>query len=99
MFDVIYNLAKKYHLKSVYLFGSQARNEADELSDVDLVVDNTNSLATGLSFFTFQRELEDMLHRKVDVLTLDEVDNATTYIGQRVRENYLRDRVLVYEEA
>ena len=32
-------VAEKYHLKAVYLFGSYARGEARDDSDVDLLVD------------------------------------------------------------
>lgn len=31
-------LAEKYNLSAVYLFGSYARGEADENSDIDLVI-------------------------------------------------------------
>ena len=31
-------LAQKYHVKEVYLFGSYARGEADENSDLDFLV-------------------------------------------------------------
>ena len=32
-------VAEKYHLKAVYVFGSYARGDAREDSDVDLLVD------------------------------------------------------------
>lgn len=31
-------LAEKYHVKEIYLFGSYARGEADENSDLDFLV-------------------------------------------------------------
>lgn len=31
-------LTKKYHVKEIYLFGSYARGEADENSDLDFLV-------------------------------------------------------------
>lgn len=36
-------IADKYHLAAVYLFGSYARREATENSDVDLLVDREGS--------------------------------------------------------
>lgn len=33
-------IAEKYGLRSVYLFGSYARGDADEDSDVDLLIDD-----------------------------------------------------------
>ena len=35
---VVKPLAEKYHVKAIYLFGSYARGEADENSDVDFLV-------------------------------------------------------------
>lgn len=39
-------IAKKYGLRAVYLFGSYARNEATEDSDVDLLIDRPLSQRT-----------------------------------------------------
>lgn len=36
-------VAEKYHLKSVYIFGSYARGEAQDDSDIDLLVDLTGA--------------------------------------------------------
>ena len=43
-------VAEKYNLKAVYVFGSYARGEADEDSDVDLLIDDTNSGLRGLAY-------------------------------------------------
>ena len=37
--DKIYPVAEKYDLSKVYLFGSYARGEADEKSDVDIALE------------------------------------------------------------
>lgn len=42
--DKIAPVAIEYGLRQVYLFGSYARGEANEDSDVDLVGGNTNNL-------------------------------------------------------
>ena len=36
--DVVKPIAKKYGVESIYLFGSYARGEADENSDLDFLV-------------------------------------------------------------
>ncbi|MBS4749571.1 nucleotidyltransferase domain-containing protein [Carnobacteriaceae bacterium zg-ZUI78] len=99
MNEIISQLAKKYKIKTVYLFGSQARNEADEESDIDIVIDNADSLATGFAFFTFQIELEEALGKKVDLLTEREIFNADNPIGKEVRKNFLNERVIIYEDC
>ncbi len=58
-------------VKKVYLFGSYARGEADENSDVDLLVELDYSKRIGLMFYGWYVDLEDILSRKVDVVPSD----------------------------
>ena len=53
-----------------YLFGSYAKGYATEVSDVDLLVDTT---ITGLNFFGLVEEFREALHKKVDLLRLDDI--------------------------
>ena len=58
--------AKKYGIKTLGLFGSFARNEQKDASDVDVVVTLEES-----DFFTLvaiREELEALIHMKVDVV-------------------------------
>lgn len=56
-----------------YLFGSFARGEADEESDIDLLIDLDYSQHIGLNFFGMHQDLEEILNRKVDVVPSDGV--------------------------
>lgn len=58
---------KKYPLKSMALFGSYARNEAKEKSDVDIMVEFSSPV--GFEFIDLAMELEDVLHQKVDLVS------------------------------
>lgn len=60
-------IAEKYGIETVWLFGSYARGEADENSDVDLLINYKSGL--GLKFVGFVADLEDALGVHVDVLT------------------------------
>lgn len=60
-------IAEKYGIDTVWLFGSYARGEANENSDVDLLVNYKPGL--GLKFVGFVCDLEDDLGVHVDVLT------------------------------
>lgn len=60
--------AEKYGIGSVNLFGSYARNEADDSSDVDILIDK-GRLGSLLQYFSFVNELEDVLGCHVDVVT------------------------------
>ena len=61
-------LRERFGVKSLRLFGSVARDEASEQSDVDIVVDfdETPSL---FGFLRLQGYLRDLLGTKVDLVT------------------------------
>ncbi|MBF0818431.1 nucleotidyltransferase family protein [Streptococcus acidominimus] len=85
-------IAEKHHLSKVYLFGSYARNEADKDSDVDLVVDQE-----GGDYFSVYCDYLDVFGENVDVLPLSTLLNPNTNIGHLVKQNFLKERVLLYE--
>jgi|APLow6443716910_1056828.scaffolds.fasta_scaffold64311_1 hypothetical protein len=64
-------LIKKYNLKSLALFGSFARNEATENSDIDILVEFDRPI--GLDFVLLADELETILSVKVDLVTPDAI--------------------------
>lgn len=63
----ILGVAKKYGVSNIQVFGSVARGDAAEKSDVDLFVtmDNGRSL---FDYIRFKREVEELLQCKVDVV-------------------------------
>ena len=65
--NIVYTIAPKYRIESVYLFGSYARGDADEDSDFDfrIVGGNFHSL---YDLIAFRLDLEDALGREVDVV-------------------------------
>ena len=65
-------ILEKNHINKCYLFGSYARNEAREDSDVDLLLDTD---ITGLDFLNLMEDLRVALHKKVDVLRLKDISN------------------------
>lgn len=60
-------LAEEYGVERIGLFGSFAKGTAGESSDVDLVVELRRPL--GFKFVDLAEYLEQLLERKVDVLT------------------------------
>jgi uncharacterized protein len=52
-----------------YLFGSYVRGEANEQSDVDILIELDYSQTIGLAFVEMQLDLQDMLSRKVDLVS------------------------------
>jgi predicted nucleotidyltransferase len=60
-------LQQKYPVAAIALFGSYARNEQTEDSDVDVMIELNGKM--GLNFVTMANEIEDFLGIKTDVIT------------------------------
>ena len=63
-------LLKRYGVRRASLFGSVARAEDSPDSDIDILVELPDS-ASLLELAGLKIELEEALHRQVDVLTYD----------------------------
>ena len=59
---------KKYGVKSIAVFGSVARNEATEGSDIDILVEFGQSVGL-FEFVRIKTRLEKILNRPVDLVT------------------------------
>jgi predicted nucleotidyltransferase len=77
-------------VRKVYLFGSYARKEATEKSDVDLLIELDYTKRVGLQFFGWYQDLHDLLHTKVDVVS---ANGLSPYIADLIH----RDKRLIYE--
>lgn len=63
---------KKYGVKRARIFGSFARGEARQDSDVDLVVEFKQPL--GFEYFSMLEELEQNVGREVDIMTEESIN-------------------------
>jgi uncharacterized protein len=79
-------------VKKAYLFGSYARNEAEKGSDIDLLVELDYSKHIGFGFVQMQFDLEEMLRRKVDLVTDDS-------LSKYIRPYVDKEKILIYERA
>ena len=61
-------MCRRYGVDKVFLFGSYARGEATEQSDIDLRVD-LGDMLRGLDVAGFYADMEDALGRRVDIMT------------------------------
>jgi len=92
-------IAETYKLNAVYLFGSFARGEEVEGSDVDLVIHDEGSTLKGfVSFIQLEMEFEGLFQRKVDLLTLSQIRRGDASYKIRFQENFERDKVVLYEK-
>ena len=66
---VIEGYFKDKPVNKVWLFGSYARGDADEDSDVDVLVDVDNSKPVGLDYFGWHIDLAELVNKKVDLIS------------------------------
>jgi predicted nucleotidyltransferase len=60
-------LKEKFQVKKIGIFGSFARNEQSDDSDIDILVEFYEPI--GWDFFDLQEYLKNILQRKVDLVT------------------------------
>lgn len=77
-------LAQEYGVKSLSLFGSVARNQANDASDVDILVEFSRPIGL-FEFFSLQDRIEQLLDCAVDLGTPES-------LKPRIRERVLAER-------
>ncbi len=78
-------------VKRAFLFGSYSRGTAiSEASDIDILIELDHSTPIGMKIFTYQLELEKLLHTKVDLV-------SSEGISKYVRPIIDKDKILIYE--
>jgi hypothetical protein len=81
----------EYGIRKVGVFGSYARQQANESSDIDLLFDFQKTFGLiGLS--RLKLCLEESLGKHVDILEFSSIDPL-------IRDNVLKDTVLIYEQG
>lgn len=65
----ISNFFSKQPVLNAYLFGSYSRGVGHENSDVDLLVELDYSQPIGLEFIQMQIDLQELLSKKVDLIS------------------------------
>lgn len=76
---------KGFGVESLAIFGSAARDQAELGSDIDILVAFNRPIGL-FEFIDLKTHLEDVLERKVDLVTPDS-------LHPRLRENILREAV------
>ncbi|MCP4591024.1 MAG: nucleotidyltransferase [bacterium] len=83
--EKIVAIAARYGARNVRVFGSVARGDADDKSDVDFVVDFDDG-ASLMDHAGLLMELQELLGRKVDVA-------PEKYLRPRLRDRVLEEAV------
>ena len=98
---IITPIAIKYKLKAVYLFGSYARGTANENSDIDLLVDTTDTdLDTLFRLGALYDEISKAFTKEIDMITISSLEQPAIRNSDIVfRENVLKERKNLYAVA
>ena len=79
-------LAAEFGVRKIGLFGSYAKGQSDESSDVDLVVEFGRPI--GFRFVELVDYLENLLGRQVDVLTPAGIQNIRNeQVARNIRQS------------
>ena len=91
-------VALKYCLPAVYLFGSYARGDATEKSDVDILVDRTGTSLIGLfEMGGLYNAFSEAVEKSIDLVTTDALEEQST--KERTPwfvENLHKERVKIF---
>ena len=92
---------RKYNIPAMYLFGSYARGEASEESDLDFLVDTTGTRLTSLlALGELYCDLEAVFQKRIDLLTVRAItQNSGMESDRDFREAVYRERVRVDDVA
>ena len=96
--DKVHPIAEAYDIDNIYLFGSYARDEATEESDIDLYVEFSKPL--GLRYCSFVSDIEERLGKCIDIITKDGLYNpATLQNSQQLIQRISEERKCIYTKT
>ncbi|MGN0169222.1 MAG: nucleotidyltransferase domain-containing protein [Lachnospiraceae bacterium] len=79
---------ERYEVSFCYLFGSYAKGKATQTSDVDLLI---SANVKGLKFYGLVEEIRIALHKKVDVLDMNQLKENI-----ELTEEIFKDGIKIY---
>ena len=78
-------------VNKVWLFGSYARGDFNEESDVDILVSIEKDSKVGIRYFGWNEEIEEVLHKKVQIV-------SAGWESRYIKPFIDADKVLLYEK-
>jgi predicted nucleotidyltransferase len=88
----IQSACKEFSVDKLYLFGSAARNELKENSDIDFLVSFKDKIDSNYfdNYFDFQFKLEEILNRNIDLISENTLRNP--YLIKNIDAN----KIMIY---
>ena len=91
MLNKLRNYLAAKPIKKAYLFGSHARGEENPESDVDILAELDETKIIGMiEFIKIMDDLEDILKRKIDLVTTDG-------LSPHIKPIIDAEKILIYE--
>ena len=90
--QVVSGFFAKKPVKKVWLFGSYARGDADDNSDVDVLVDIDHTTPVGWDYFIWRDELAEKLNKKVDIV-------SSGWENKHIKPFIDKDKFIIYERS
>lgn len=78
-------------VNKVWLFGSYARGEADEKSDVDVLVDFEKDAKVGWEYYGWFDDLAELFNKKVDIV-------SHGWENKYIKPYIDKDKIVIYEK-
>ena len=88
-------ILEKYRIPAMYLFGSYARGEAKEESDIDFLVDTTGTdLTSMLQLGALYCDLEEVFQKRIDLITIGSImQESSMESDMDFRNTVMKERV------
>jgi hypothetical protein len=90
--EKIASFCRRNSIHKLAFFGSVLRDDFTPESDVDVLVEFAPGTRVGLHFFDMERELAEILGRKVDL-------NTTGFLSKYFREQVISEAEVLYDAA
>lgn len=88
--NIIIETLKPFSPKKIGIFGSFARNENNENSDIDVLYEFNTTIRL-FSLIALKEELEKKLNKKVDLV-------SEKYLNPKLKSKILNELNLIYEQ-
>ena len=85
-------IAKEYNIPKIAIFGSAARGDSTENSDIDFLIEKSDKIRDLVDLSSFSIKLEKSLNKPVDVVTYKGLEKSI------MRESILENEVIIYEK-
>lgn len=91
--QVVKPIAEKYKIEKVWLFGSYARGEATEKSDIDILISNYQRVVP-MALANLLGDFEETFKKPIDIVTQNSITDSTSF--QTFARNVNKERMSVY---